>query len=276
MAKRRSSGMAHPVLKDTVPAPDAFIDDCGPFDLIGDIHGCAAELEELLGKLGYGIDDRGPIGQRSYRVTPPEGRKIVFLGDLIDRGPRTQDVLRLVMSMCARGDAYCVAGNHDDKYRRWLNGNPVDISHGLEDTLQQASVQPEGFRHHVRDFLDDLPSHLILDEGRLVVAHAGLREDLQGSQTRQARSFALYGATTGERDEHGYPVRGNWAAEYSGEATVVHGHVAEREIREENNVICLDTGCVFGGKLSAMRWPERDFVQVDAHDTYFRSKRWVD
>ena len=274
MAKRRSYRMAHPALKDTIPAPDAFIDDEGPFDIIGDVHGCAGELEHLLEALGYGLDERGPTGHRYYRVTPPDGRKVVFLGDLVDRGPRTQDVLRLVMSMHAEGDAYCVAGNHDDKNRRWMNGNPVDITHGLEDTLAQASVQPEGFRHHVREFLEDLPAHLILDRGRLVVAHAGLREELHGATSREARAFALFGARTGERDEHGYPVRGNWAKDYSGPATVVHGHVAAPEVRQQNNVICIDTGCVYGGHLTAYRWPEREQVQVEAHKRHYRSKKW--
>ncbi|MHA6287598.1 metallophosphoesterase [Maricaulis sp. CAU 1757] len=267
-------GMAHPVLKDPQHAPDMYIDDTGPFDMIGDVHGCAGELEDLLEKLGYEVGHRGPTGHRHYEITPPDGRKAVFLGDLVDRGPRSPDVLRLVMEMVGDGEAYCVAGNHDDKYRRWLNGNPVEISHGLEDTLEQAAVQPEGLRHHVRDFLNDLPTHLILDKGRLVVAHAGLREDLQGRETRQARTFALYGERTGERDQYGYPVRGNWAKDYAGQATVVHGHVAAPEVREENNVICIDTGCVYGGHLTAYRWPERELVQVEAHRRHYRSKKW--
>src|SRR5579883_3117043 len=88
--------------------------DHGPFDIIGDIHGCFDELQQLLTTLGYQITENGnPNGPEKFQVIAPSGRKAVFLGDLVDRGPRTPDVLKLVMSMVASGAALCVPGNHD-------------------------------------------------------------------------------------------------------------------------------------------------------------------
>ncbi|HEV2845339.1 MAG TPA: AAA family ATPase, partial [Thermoanaerobaculia bacterium] len=97
----------------------------GPFDIIGDIHGCADELEELLTTLGYAPDESGVW-------LHPEGRRAIFLGDLVDRGPRVPDVLRIVMGMVRAGAALCGPGNHDDKLRKWLEGRKVTVAHGLE------------------------------------------------------------------------------------------------------------------------------------------------
>lgn len=258
----------------TPSAPDAFVTDTGPFDLIGDVHGCAGELEALLHRLGYDVRYRGVAGARDYAIRHPEGRKPVLLGDLVDRGPRTPDVMRLAMHIVESGQGYCVVGNHDDKFRRWLAGRKVSVTHGLEATIEQFEREPDHFHRQVAAFIDTLPSHLILDGGDLVVAHAGLHADMHGEETSRTRAFAMYGEVTGERDMHGLPVRRDWARDYSGEATVVHGHVAEPEVRERNNVVCIDTGCVFGGYLTAMRWPEREFVQVPAQDAWFSSPKW--
>lgn len=258
-----------------IDSPSQFQSDTGPFDLIGDIHGCAGEAEKLLEKLGYSLGISGPEGARQYDVRHPGGRKPVFLGDLVDRGPRSPDVLRLAMSMTQSGRAYTVMGNHDDKFRRWLDGQAVRITHGIEETIEQFQRENHVFRAEVRDFLRALPTHLILDEGRLLVAHAGLIEKFQGRFTGQERAFALFGDVAKKRDKHGLPVRLNWAAEYRGARAVVHGHVAEPHVREENEVFCLDTGCCFGGHLTAMRWPEREIVQVPALQAYFHSPRWA-
>jgi protein phosphatase len=261
-------------LRAPPPAPDAFHGDTGPFDLIGDVHGCAGELETLLQQLGYRLDMDGPAGRREYEIEHPEGRKPVLLGDLVDRGPRTPDVMRLAMHLVGSGRGYCVVGNHDDKFRRWLAGRKVAISHGIQTTIEQFENEPDAFHGEVARFIDALPSHLVLDRGALVVAHAGVHADMHGEESSRVRAFAMYGEVTGERDRHGLPVRRDWARRYSGEATVVHGHVAEPEIRERNNVVCVDTGCVFGGHLTAMRWPEREIVQVPAEQTWFSSPRW--
>ena len=245
-------------------------DQHGPFDIIGDIHGCLDELRRLLGTLGYDVafEADGPEGPQ-YHVTSPPGRKLIFLGDLVDRGPDTPGVLRLVMSAVASGAALCVPGNHEQKLVRALQGRNVQVTHGLAESLGQLSEQPPEFNERAVEFLDALISHYVLDDGKLVVAHAGLRQEMQGRASGRVRDFALYGETTGETDEFGLPVRYNWAAEYRGRATVVYGHTPVPEPAWVNNTINVDTGCVFGGRLTALRYPERQLVSVPAARTYY-------
>lgn len=243
--------------------------DHGPFDIIGDVHGCADELEQLLHVLGY-EKTAGAEGESVY--AHPQGRKAVFLGDLVDRGPRTLDTVRIVRGMVKAGTALCVPGNHDMKLLRKLRGKDVQISHGLERTLAEIDALPEAvcgpFVRDMIDFFDGLISHYVLDDGRLVVAHAGLKEEMQGRGSRKVRDFALYGETTGETDAFGLPVRHNWAADYRGRAMVVYGHTPVPEPEWLNRTINIDTGCVFGGKLTALRYPERELVAVPAARTY--------
>ncbi|NUP00132.1 MAG: polynucleotide kinase-phosphatase [Nonomuraea sp.] len=229
----------------------------GPFDIVGDVHGCRSELETLLAKLGW----RG--------LSHPEGRTAVFVGDLVDRGPDTPGVLRLVMDMVEAGTAICVAGNHEQKLVRALNGRKVTVAHGLRESLDQLAAQPPEFTERARTFMDGLLSHYRLDGGRLVVAHAGLKESYHGRASKRVRAFALYGDTTGETDEYGLPVRYPWADEYRGRAMVVYGHTPTLTPEWVNNTICLDTGCVFGGHLTALRYPEREIVQVPAERVWY-------
>jgi protein phosphatase len=237
----------------------------GPFDIIGDVHGCAEELVMLLRELGYAVEvGTGADGAAAYAVTPPAARKAVFLGDLVDRGPATPAVLRLVMGMVEAGMALCVPGNHDIKLVKALRGRNVQVKHGLAESLEQLDRETPEFRERVAAFLDGLVSHYVLDDGKLVVAHAGMREDYQGRGSGRVREFALYGETTGETDEFGLPVRFNWAAEYRGQAMVVYGHTPVPEPAWLNNTINIDTGCVFGGRLTALRYPERELVSVPA------------
>ncbi|HET9504431.1 MAG TPA: polynucleotide kinase-phosphatase [Hymenobacter sp.] len=299
--------------------------ETGPFDIIGDIHGCYRELCELLGKLGYEVLpeevlDARDLGVRVVRSTPPPGplpsgrggaqrihsiqdlsseeqanvaeegasvspspggegaggwgnRKVVFLGDLVDRGPASPQVLRLVMSMVRDGLALCVPGNHDIKLLRHLNGKNVSLTHGLAETVAQLAGETPAFKEQVRLFLDGLVSHYVLDGGRLVVTHAGMPEAMQGRGSGAVRSFALFGETTGEIDEFGLPVRYAWAADYRGRATVVYGHTPVPEPEWLNNTIDIDTGCVFGGRLTALRYPERALVTVPAHEVYCEPSR---
>ncbi|QYN37971.1 polynucleotide kinase-phosphatase [Pseudonocardia sp. DSM 110487] len=245
--------------------------ETGPFDLIGDVHGCRAELEELLTALGYAIarDGEGrPVGARH-----PEGRRAVFVGDLVDRGPDTPGVLRMVMGMVGDGEALCVCGNHEQKLVRALAGRQVRVSHGLAESLAQLAAEPEEFRKQVHAFCDGLVAHYVLDGGRLVVAHAGLPERFHGRASGAVRSFALYGDTTGETDEYGLPVRLPWANDYRGSATVVYGHTPTPDAEWVNNTICLDTGAVFGGKLTALRYPERELVDVPAQEVWYEPVR---
>jgi protein phosphatase len=237
--------------------------DHGPFDIIGDVHGCHAELTELLRELGYQLTAGGLM------ATPPDGRRAVFVGDYGDRGPDTPAVLKLVMSMAEAGSAICLPGNHDIKLVRKLKGREVQITHGLEETLQQFDGESEAFREQAREFLDRLVSHVVLDDGKLVVAHAGMKEAYQGRSSGRVRDFALFGETTGETDEFGLPVRLAWAADYRGRAAVVYGHTPVRDAEWLNDTINIDTGCVFGGRLTALRWPERELISIPARRTYY-------
>ncbi|MBI3869802.1 MAG: polynucleotide kinase-phosphatase [Verrucomicrobia bacterium] len=239
----------------------------GPFDIIGDVHGCFDELVELLRQLGCKVDEA------ACTVQPAHGRKLVFLGDLVDRGPRIPQVLKLTMNAVASGAALCVPGNHDVKLMRKLRGREVQITHGLAESLAQLANEPEDFHKRVAEFIDDLVSHYVLDDGNLVVAHAGMKESMQGRGSGAVREFALFGETTGETDEFGLPVRYNWAAEYRGAATVVYGHTPVPEPEWLNGTINIDTGCVFGGKLTALRYPERELISVPAKQTYAESRK---
>ena len=241
----------------------------GPFDIIGDVHGCYEELIELLQKLGYIIEEIADDGTNyGLKVSHPENRTVIFLGDLIDRGPASPAVLKLVMSMVRSGIALCVPGNHDMKLHKKLTGKAVQEKHGLAETLRQLEGEPDAFKNDVKEFLYGLVSHYVLDAGKLVVAHAGLKEEMQGRGSGAVRSFCLYGETTGETDEFGLPVRYNWAAEYRGRAKVVYGHTPVPSAQWLNNTIDIDTGCVFGGSLTALRYPEEELVSVPAHTMY--------
>lgn len=247
--------------------------DTGPFDIIGDVHGCAEELQALMGKLGYAVAWSAVDGVRRPTVTPPAGRKLVFVGDLGDRGPNTPDVLRIVMAMVADGTAYCVQGNHDQKLSRFLAGRKVTPTHGLQQTIDQLAADGADLKRDLPAFLDGLRSHLWLDGGRLAVAHAGLKEEMIGRASGAVREFALYGETTGEIDEYGLPVRADWARHYRGKTAVVYGHTPLLSAEWLNNTLCIDTGCVFGGKLAALRWPERELVDVPARQVWFEPTR---
>jgi protein phosphatase len=243
----------------------------GPFDVIGDIHGCLDELETLLADLGYDVrrDDSG----RATGARHASGRRAVFVGDLVDRGPDTPGVLRLVTGMVAGGDALCVPGNHENKLLRALRGRKVQVTHGLAESLAQLEAEPAAFVAEVESFLDGLISHYVLDGGRLVVSHAGLPERFQGRTSGRVRSFCLYGETTGETDEFGLPVRYPWANDYRGSAMVLYGHTPVPAAEWVNGTMCLDTGCVFGGRLTALRYPERDLVSVPAARVYYEPAR---
>ena len=241
----------------------------GPFDIVGDVHGCLDELLELMAALGYQIERQ----DRGFSVAPPDGRKLVLVGDLVDRGPSTPDVLRLAMTMVDAGQAFCVPGNHDIKLVKALKGRDVQLTHGLAESLRQLEKEPEEFRTQALKFLDDLVSHYVFDDGKLVVAHAGMKETMQGRGSAKVRDFALYGETTGETDDFGLPVRYNWSADYRGKALVVYGHTPVPEPLWLNSTVNIDTGCVFGGKLTALRYPEREIVSVPAKATYYESRK---
>lgn len=248
-----------------LPLPQNRKHDTGPFDIIGDVHGCAAELRALLSLLGWRESEAGGWSH-------PAGRRAVFLGDLVDRGPATLDTLRIVRGMAESGVALCVPGNHDDKLARWLAGRNVEVRHGLAESI--ASLEPAGDaeRAAIRTFIEGLVSHYVLDGGRLVVVHAGLREGLHGRNSPGVRQLCLYGETDGSAGDP--PVRLDWAAGYRGAAAVVYGHTPVASPEWRNNTVNIDTGAVYGGRLTALRYPEREFVSVPAARPYALRAGW--
>jgi protein phosphatase len=228
--------------------------DSGPFDIIGDVHGCAEELQSLLTALGYCV--AWSDGGRAVAVTPPAGRKAIFTGDLVNRGPNTPDVLRIAMSMTTAGTACVVEGNNEHKLARRLSGRTVAADYGLDFAVEQLAGEAPQFIDALTEFLDALPSYVWLDGGRLAVAHAGLEEDMIGTDSDAVRKFALMGEP-------------DWRGRYRGTTAVVHGHTPIGRPVWLNNTFCVDTGCVFGARLTALRWPEKEVVDVPARKVWF-------
>ncbi len=227
-------------------------------DIIGDVHGCYDELVKLLKKLRY--------EQKNKMWMHPAGRKLVFLGDITDRGPASLKVIELVHSLYKDGLAYYTPGNHCNKLYRYFLGNKVQVTHGLETTVTEYERLSENKKQTIRkkfmELYEQAPLYLELDRGNLIVAHAGIREDYIGKKNQQVKKFVLYGDITGEKLPDGRPVRRDWAKNYSGKATIVYSHTPVRDVRSINNTYNIDTGCVFGGKLTALRYPEMEVIQV--------------
>jgi protein phosphatase len=241
---------------ERIAIPPDRRDEDGPFDVVGDVHGCLNELHQLLERLDYAPDGSHPVG-----------RRLVFVGDLVDRGPDSVGVLRLVLRMVQEGRAFAVPGNHDHKFGRWLRGHDVDMRGGLSGTAKQWERLPDSEQRELeRAFsvgLGKAPTYLWLDGGSLLVSHAGLEESLHGRMGRKVDAFCLFGMTTGQLIG-GVPERLDWASDYSGSPAVVHGHLPVREALWRNRTANVDLGCVFGGELCAVRWPEGSFVRVPA------------
>lgn len=228
-------------------------------DIIGDIHGCFVEFEELTKKMGYDWSTGLPVH--------PDGRHLAFVGDLTDRGPESIKTAKLVWDLVVnKKSAFYVPGNHCNKLYRYLLGNKVQTTHGLETTVSEyMSMNPEmknDFRERFLRLYESAPLYHVLDQGRLVIAHAGIREDYIGKNNSKVKTFVLYGDITGQSNPDGTPVRRDWAKNYQGKAAVVYGHTPVREPRVLNNTYNIDTGAVFGGNLTALRYPEIELVSV--------------
>ena len=239
----------------------------GPFDIIGDVHGCLEELIALLAKLGYTVTQ----SEGRWRLTHGDGRMPVFVGDLIDRGPENLACLALACDTADDGTAVVVEGNHETRLARVMRRRreSPSASHGLAETLAEVERLDDEQRGALMRRLTTLPSHAVLAGGALVVAHAGLDAAMHLGVGGAVRAFARYGKTTGESDAFGLPVRERWADEYRGDADVVYGHTPTAQAHWAGATLCIDTGCVFGGALSALRWPEREIVAVPALREYY-------
>ncbi|QSZ27000.1 bis(5'-nucleosyl)-tetraphosphatase PrpE [Aceticella autotrophica] len=237
------------------------------YDIIGDVHGCYNELIDLVEKMGY-----------KYRegIYHHEGRILVFLGDLADRGYNSIKVIEFVYKHVREKKALYVPGNHCDKLYRFFIGHDVQITHGLETTVAELRALSTEERRiistHFIELYENAPLYLLLDNGRLIVAHAGIPEKYVGRYDKKVKRFVLYGDITGEVNPDGTPARRNWAADYKGEAFVVYGHTPVKEPYFINNTANIDTGCVFGGKLTALRYPEKEIVSVKSTLSFDKDK----
>lgn len=231
------------------------------FDVIGDIHGCYDEFVTLTKKLGY----RWNAGTPAH----PKGRQLAFVGDLTDRGPESIKVMEIVYKLVMEEkQAHYTPGNHCDKLYRYFLGRKVKIKHGLETTVAEyeslSANDQAKVRSHFMKLFENAPLYIQLDHDNLVIAHAGIRHDYIGKSSKKVKTFVLYGDITGETNPDGTPVRRDWAKYYEGRAWIVYGHTPVIEPRKVNKTWNIDTGCVFGGKLTALRYPEMEPVSVQS------------
>lgn len=239
------------------------------FDVIGDIHGCYDEFEQLTKKLGYNWDEGYPLHS--------EGRKLAFVGDLTDRGPNSLKVIKIVVELVNNGLAHYTPGNHCDKLYRYFLGRNVQETHGLETTVAELKALSKAEYATIRtkyiELYENAPLYLILEKKQLVIAHAGIRSDYIGREDKRVRTFVLYGDITGEKNPDGSPIRRDWAQEYTNQKSfIVYGHTPVHEPRLVNHTINIDTGCVFGGTLTAFRYPEKETVSVPSKQPFVPEK----
>lgn len=237
-------------------------------DIIGDIHGCYHEFKELTKKLGYDWETGLPIH--------PNNRILGFVGDLTDRGPHSIKIMEIVIKLVKEKKAVYSPGNHCNKLYRYFLGRNVSITHGLETTVEEFKALSTAKQDRIRKGFISLyernPLYQQLDNGQLIIAHAGIREDLIGRHDRKTHTFVLYGDITGKTHEDGYPIRRNWAKHHKGKSIIVYGHTPVKEPCIQNRTYNIDTGCVFGGKLTALRYPELELVSVTSSMPYVPEK----
>ncbi|GEN88050.1 bis(5'-nucleosyl)-tetraphosphatase PrpE [Oceanobacillus sp. FSL W8-0428] len=241
-------------------------------DIIGDVHGCLDELLELLETLEY--------RQENSSYAHPGGNKLVFVGDLTDRGPNSTAVIQLVYQLVREQEiAYYVPGNHCNKLYRYFSGNQVQEKHGLETTVAEWKSLNEAQKKNIQEkfmtLYENAPLYLYFENLKLVVAHAGIKENLIGQMNSRTKTFVLYGDITGKTDHLGRPIRRDWAKHYKGEPWIVYGHTPVLEARQINRTINIDTGCVFGNKLTAYQFPKQRIVSVPSKQP-FQPDRFTD
>jgi len=231
------------------------------YDIIGDIHGCLEELYELLEKLGY--------KENGFLMDPPEGRMLISVGDVVDRGEHSAETYWFIKEMVNSDRALMCLGNHDEKLMRWAKGNKVKLFHGLDKTVEEFNKSSIP-REDVVDFFSNIPYYLFLDD--LIVVHASWEDNLIAYDRFEkiCRYLCLFGPVNGML-ENGLPDRIDWAGNRKltdRSYPVVCGHQPFKEVRIINDVYQIDTGCVFGGKLTCLRWPEKEIIQVKSKKIY--------
>ncbi|SDZ56251.1 polynucleotide kinase-phosphatase [Evansella caseinilytica] len=240
-------------------------------DIIGDIHGCYDEMIQLLENLGYVKND-----EQLY--LHPAGRKFVSIGDCMSRGSRSLDTMLFFTRHINNGLAYMIDSNHGWKIARWLDGKNVVLNHGDEKVAEEFSEYERkhgagaaaALKQDIKTVLLKAPSHYVFTRNGtavLVCVHAGIKDKYIGKQSKRISDFCRYGDTDGF-DEQGKPIRKDWFLHHQTKACIVWGHDPKPQPLLINNTVNIDQGVVFGGKLTAFRYPEKEFVAVDAAMDY--------
>ena len=223
-------------------------------DIIGDVHGCYDEFMELIQRLGY---ERSQDG--TYRH--PQGRKLLSLGDITSRGPYSIKMLQFFHLHVTAGLAEMVDSNHGWKIARWLR------LYQQEFVPKKASL----LREQSRRLLFSSPSHMMIrrhDKLEAIAVHAGIKDDYIGMESPAVYTFCRYGDVAGTGPD-GRPIRREWAKERKVTSPIiVWGHDPHPEPKRKNGTINIDQGCVFGGMLTAYRFPEDEVLSVLAKKNY--------
>ncbi len=238
------------------------------YAVIGDVHGCYYELKELITNLQskYGKDIL-----------------IISVGDNVDRGDYNLKTLDLCIELFNEGKFIEVQSNHMDKFVRWLKGSNVKISYGMQKTVDEFLNLPktiqEQYRKKIIEYYSSAPLYVIVNK-ETVIAHAGIKDDMIGKTGKKVKSFVLYGQTTGRYTPEGFPERLDWTKERKLKANspkIVYGHVVFQKPYINNKCYGIDTGCVFGNKLTAYIPQIDTFEFVKAKKTYytFDSLSWT-
>ncbi len=241
-------------------------------DIIGDVHGCYEEFVALIERLGYRQDGKDGLFRH------PEGRKLLSLGDITSRGPHSILMLQFFLRHLEAGIAEMVDSNHGWKIARWLDGRRVTLAHGDEKVeaeferyeREHGEKKAAELRRASRQLLLTAPSHMMLmRDGKLaaVAVHAGIRDEYIGKKGAVIENFCRYGDVAGIGAD-GRPVRRDWTQGRTSALPIVWGHDPRPEPERKNGAINIDQGCVFGGALTALRFPEDELVSVPARDNY--------
>ncbi|GIN84967.1 polynucleotide kinase-phosphatase [Heyndrickxia sporothermodurans] len=250
------------------------IDIQNGIDLIGDIHGCFDELILLLEKMGYQKNEKG-------LYTHPTGRKFVSVGDIMSRGPHSLETMIFFLNHVKQGFAYMIDSNHGWKIARWLDGRTVTLSHGDEKVADEftrfeeenGSEMAVSLKAELKDLLLYAPSHYVFTKNGLpvlVCTHAGIKDEFIGKQSPVISDFCRYGDTDGF-DDSGKPIRKDWFIHHQTSPLIIWGHDPKPQPLFVNNTLNIDQGAVFGGKLTAYRYPEKEIISISAKKDYSSS-----
>ena len=208
--------------------------------LVGDVHGCFRELTELLEKVDF----------------DPSGDRLIFLGDIINRGPHSGKVLELVHSIPCE----VVLGNHELGLTKYVQDKSPP-NPDFEEVLQQM----EDKRDDYLAWMENLPT--FIETPAFLAVHAGLIPNLS-PQKHPPEIITRLRTWGGDFHDLDNPAHPPWYELYTGKKLVVYGHWALKGLTVRENTIGLDSGCVWGGALSALELPGRKITQVKAHAVY--------